>query len=279
MPISPQTQANPIRNLWIISRFELTRLFRTPRGLLSLLTFAVVWYFILRYPVNFAAKLIPMKDFNDNISEMFGQIGLDKVLGWPVDEFSVYWMISLYLFPVFSILITADQTSSDRSRGTLRFLTLRTSRSSIYFGRFLGQMMIQTILIAGTLMATLAMAMYRDSDVFSGGFQSAIIMFINLFIVIMPFTALMALLSASVRSGKLSTMLAIVSWGVLSGFLAWLAYKLPETAFLQEWLPGAQRLDLVQTNGWSTLKQSLLPLIQTAIFLIAGQKIMVRSSI
>lgn len=246
---------------------------------MSLLTFAVVWYFILRYPVNFAAKLIPMKDFNDNISEAFGQVGLDKVLGWPVDEFSVYWMIALYLFPVFSILITADQTSSDRSRGTLRFLTLRTSRSSIYFGRFLGQMMIQTILIASTLMATLAMAMYRDADVFSGGLQSAIIMFFNLFIVILPFTALMALLSASVSSSKLSTMLAVVIWGVLSGFLAWLAFKLPETAFLQEWLPGAQRLDLVQTNGWSTLNQSLLPLIQTTVFLIAGHRIMVRSSI
>ena len=45
-------------HLLLISQFELKRGFATRKGLLSLVTFAVVWYFILLYPLRFAAELL-----------------------------------------------------------------------------------------------------------------------------------------------------------------------------------------------------------------------------
>ena len=45
-------------HLLLITQFELKRGFATRKGILSLVTFAVVWYFILLYPLRFAAELL-----------------------------------------------------------------------------------------------------------------------------------------------------------------------------------------------------------------------------
>ncbi len=268
-----------MKNLFIIARFELVRLFLTPRGLVSLATFAIIWYFLFRYPINLAADFVLMGEFSQGIAEKFGQVGLENLLSWEVPEMAVYWVVALYVLPVFSILISADQTCSDRSRGTLRYLSLRTSRDSIFFGRFLGQMLILSILIAVTLAGAVILALWKNSAIFSDALQASLIIGTNLIIVLLPFTAMMALISATVKSARLSTMLAIISWGLLNVFVTWLAFKIPATEFLKGWLPGAQRVALVNSIGWDTLSHSLLPLMQMAFFLLAGRYLMQRSSL
>jgi ABC-type transport system involved in multi-copper enzyme maturation permease subunit len=268
-----------LRNLLIIAKFELVRLFLTPRGLVALVTFAIIWYFLLRYPINLAADVVLSADFSEAISEKFGEVGLANLLEWQVPEMVVYWVVALYIFPLFAILITADQTCSDRSRGTLRFLSLRTSRDSIFFGRFIGQMLILAILIVATLVGAILLAVWKNSYVLNDALQVSLLIGINLFIVLLPFTALMALISATVRSARLSIMLAIISWGLLTGLTAWLAFKYPAVEFIQGWLPGGQRSDLVKSNGWESLNYSILPLVQMVIFLLAGRYIMRRSSL
>ena len=47
-----------LNHISLISQFELKRLFTTPKGLLYLLTFAVVWLLILYYPIRFASNFI-----------------------------------------------------------------------------------------------------------------------------------------------------------------------------------------------------------------------------
>ncbi|MFT4929400.1 MAG: Cu-processing system permease protein [Phenylobacterium sp.] len=275
----PSHTPTTIGNLLIISRFELVRLFQTTRGLMSIAAFAIIWYFILRYAIQTASQFVGIPGFRESVGEMFGQVGLRNLLDWPVAEFTVFWLFSLFLFPLFSITITADQTSSDRSRGTLRFLTLRTSRDSIFFGRFLGQMMILTLLISGTVTATLLMAVYNNSDNLASSLNSAIIMGINLIIVVMPFTAMMAMFSAAVRSSRLAITAATICWGVLQGLIGYLSYKWAFFEPLSMILPGHQLPDLIQTTQWETLQHSPLPLIQTAVLLLIGRTIVARSSL
>ncbi len=277
--VQKNTMSHQLKNLLIIAKFELVRLFLTPRGLVSLATFAIIWFFLLRYPINLAADIVLSADFSQTISAKFGEVGLANLLKWKVPEMAVYWVVSLYVFPLFAILISADQTCSDRSRGTLRFLSLRTSRDSIFLGRFVGQMLILGFLIITTLAGAILLAVWKNPYVFTEALQASVLIGVNLFIVLLPFTALMALISATVRSARLSTMLAIISWGLLSGFSAWLAMKIPATEFLQGWLPGGQRIDLVKTNGWNTLSYSLLPVLQMIVFLLAGRFFMNRSSL
>ena len=51
-------QPNFFNHLVLISVFELKRGFATRKSILPLVTFVVVWYFILLYPIRFAAELL-----------------------------------------------------------------------------------------------------------------------------------------------------------------------------------------------------------------------------
>jgi hypothetical protein len=64
-------------HLLLISLFELKRAFATRRGLLSLITFAVVWYFILLYPLRFAAELLVQEKGLKKALSFLDFIGLD----------------------------------------------------------------------------------------------------------------------------------------------------------------------------------------------------------
>ena len=268
-----------MKNLFTISRFELVRLFQTPRGLMSIVAFAIIWYFILSYPILKAAQFIAIPGFRESVGDFFGPLGLSNLLNWPVAEFTVFWLFALFLFPLFAVLITADQTSSDRSRGTLRFLTLRTSRDSVFFGRFVGQMLILTLLVSGTLAATLGMTLYNGMASTTDAINSALTMGVNLIIVVMPFTAMMAVLSATVRSSRLAIIMAIICCGLGLGIINYLAYKWSVLEPLIYLIPGQQIPSLIQATGWETLNHAIVPLLQTAVFLLIGRTVLARSSL
>jgi hypothetical protein len=269
-----------LRNLWIISQFELVRLFQTPRGLMSMAAFAIIWYFILKEAIYRISQFVGIPGFKESAGDFLGQGGFTNLLEWPVAEFTVFWLFSVLLFPIFTVLISSDQTSSDRSRGTMRFITLRASRDSIFFGRFIGQLMIQALLITGILAATFGMSHWSNSLNWAEALDSAFIMGINLMIVVLPFTAMMAFFSASVRSSRLAIILAILSMGVTVGLIQLAAYhwwqKLDMLMYI---IPGQQLIDLVQSNDWATLKHAWLPIAQTVVFLFLGRTVTARSSL
>ena len=272
-------QPNAMRNLWLICQFELVRLFQTTRGLVAIAAFAVVWYFILRYPIYQSAQFISSPNFAEVIEEMFGRFGLQQLTGWIVAEFVVFWLAALMLLPIFSMFISADQTSSDRERGTMRFLTLRASRDSIFFGRFLGQLLIQAILLSAVISATFVMTIYNNPDQWQQAINSALLIAVNLMIVSLPFTAMMALCSALVRSSKLALALAIISCGVGIGLVSYIVHHFPTLDFLFYLIPGLQIFELAASSQWSTFEYATLPLVQTVVLLIIGRTVINRSSL
>ena len=259
------------RNTWLIARFEIFRLFGSPRGWFALTAFAVIWFFILRYPIFEASSALQQADTQLMLSRVFGMIGLYKLMAWPLPELIAYWLISLVLLPLAVVVASADQTSSDRSRGTLRFLSLRTSRDSIFFGRFLGQWLVQILLICISLLATLGMAVWRQHSLSLAALEAALIIGLNLMIVLAPFTALMALCSVLVRSSRLAICLAIVGGGALIGVISWAGWYFPDVLRLLQYLPGAQLPALLANQGWATLQEAMLPLIQTLVLLTLGR--------
>lgn len=271
MPVTAFSLPKFCRNTWLIAHFEIVRLFGSPRGWFALAAFAVIWFFILRYPIFEASSALQQADTQLMLSRIFGMIGLYKLMAWPLPELIAYWLISLLLLPLAVVVASADQTSSDRSRGTLRFLTLRTSRDSIFFGRFLGQWLVQILLICISLLATLGMALWRQHSLSLAALEAALIIGINLVIVLAPFTALMALCSVLVRSSRLAICLAIVGGGVLIGLISWAGWYFPDVLRLLQYAPGAQLPALLANQGWATLQQAMLPLIQTLVLLTLGR--------
>jgi hypothetical protein len=262
------------RQSWLLARFELLRLLATRRGWLMMSAFVVIWFFILRFPMLKAAVKLQEPETLLMLTQLFGMAGMQQVLTWPLPEYVVYWLLSLILFPLMVLFCAADQTSSDSSRGTLRFIALRASRSAIFFGRFLGQVAAQVLLISSSLIATLGMGWWRQGHLSLAILEATLIIAINLLVVLLPFIALMAVASALAKSARLAVSLVIVGAGLLLGLIQWAGHYLPVLLQVQDFLPGAQLTELLATAGWGTLQLAWLPLLQTVLLLAAGWAVM-----
>lgn len=67
---------------------------------------------------------------------------------------------------------------------------------------------------------------------------------VNLILVVLPFTALMATLSAQLKSARQATLWAILIWTFLAGIINGFAYYLPALAFLKLLIPSNQLAEL-----------------------------------
>ncbi|NRB40641.1 MAG: ABC transporter permease subunit [Pseudomonadales bacterium] len=252
-----------IQSVGIIIQQEFQRLFFSRQGGLYLFAFIFFWALMLRYVIV-------------NVSNFLAQQGAQT--DWSDTVFSTYFNISLYLFPLLCIFIAANQTGADRERGTLRLLLMRTSRDVIFFGRFLAQVCIQYCLILFTATSTLLLGFYYQGFNLSA-VSNAFIMASNIALVLLPFIALMALLSASFKSSKQATISAALIWSMASGIITGISHYFPAVEPLKMLIPGMQFSSLSLLEGVEMFSMAYIPLLQTAALLIAGRFIMHRSSV
>lgn len=261
-----------------IAGFELVRMFLTKRGLIALAAFALVWVIILRYPIGQAVGLVSSPEFEQIARDISGSIGLSKLLDWPEAEIAMYWLIALYSFPIFALFISSDQTVGDRERGTLRFISLRSTRFEILFGRFLGQLAVLSCLVGITLVATLAVLGYREPSLLMSGIVRALSLFFILVITFAPFVALMSLINTFARSSRLSIVIAILYFfagGIVVSLIQW---QLPGLTVLDYIFPGMQ-IEKVAGQNLSLLVTLSIPLLQSVVFIAIAHRIFARSSL
>lgn len=264
LPSSQLERPNVATTLWVIIQLELERLFTSRTGLLYLSAFGFFWYLLLRYVIF-------------NISSFISQSNMSGD-DWSNTVFSTYFNVGLYVFPLLCIFIAANQTGSDRERGTLRFIVLRCERATLFFGRFLSQVLIQFILIIATLISTLGVGFYN------GGFSlvalnNALIMATNLGLVLLPFIAMMSLLSAVVKSPRQATLIAGLIWGLATAIITGLSHYFPFLEPVKMVVPGMQFDALSDLEGAAMFSLSYIPILQCAVLLVAGHHVMKRTSL
>lgn len=280
LPIEDKTMRTGFFNhLLLICQFEIKRSFATRKGLLSLVTFAVIWYFILLYPLRFAAGLVLQENGLNQHFSFFDFIGFGSIQHWSIPEFGVFWQLALMIFPMLSITLAADQTSSDQERGTLRFIVMRSSRDRVLFGRFTGVMIIQALLIGAAALSTLVLVLSRDVSLVSSALPDLFALIVNLILIVLPFTAMMAALSAQVKSARQATLWAILIWTFMAGIISGLAYYVPGLGFLKLLIPGYQLSEVAQLSGWQALQLAYIPLLQSLVLLAFGRWIMARQAL
>jgi Cu-processing system permease protein len=267
-----------IHRLFILIQFELIRIFKTKNGLIALSAFCAVWFILLYYMVSSATELIFSDGFKIVASTLFGSLGLNALLEWPVAEFAIYWLLAVYSFPLFALFVTSDQTCSDKARGTLRFITLRATRSEILIGRFLGQFLIIVVLIFLTLIACIALAASRDATLLLPAIQQAIVLFIELSILITPFIALMSFFNSVLSSAKMSIVASILFYTIGALLIGFVQFRLNSGYFLDYLFPGTQISKVLSLEGLD-FKHYLIPLLQTVVLLFAADKLLKRASI
>lgn len=275
---NPSLIQKSLFRMWALAKFELIRLFFTKRGTLALLAFITAWFLILYYPVNSAVSIVASDGFKEMAKDTFGMLGLSELLNWQVSEFTLYWLIALYSFPVFALGASSDQTCADRTRGTLRFISLRATRNEILFGRFLGQTLIIAILILLTLLATAGMAWWRDSNLLVPALLKVGQLFIELTIVVLPFIALTSFFNSFLRSAKLTSVITLLFFGLGTILVSLLSYKIASAHYLNYIFPGVQLSDIVGQNIFS-LTNYIIPIVQTCCYLTLASIFMKRSAL
>ncbi len=265
-----------MKNVFLIARYELVRLLSTRRGWVSIVAFALVWLMLLYYVIFQASRVLAQDGGTGLVSSVLDMLGMDRLTSWAVPELAVYWFFGLMLLPFFCITLTADQTASDRSRGTLRFLVLRSTRWQIFFGRYFGQMLVLLLFIVASLVTTLPVVFYRDAGALPDWLALVLPVLVNLMIVLLPYTALMALVSVLAKSARQATLYAIILWIVVWFASRMIMNQLPGLEFLNWAMPGSQIRALLTSVGWDALRLAHIPLIQTLVLLLLGWWLMQR---
>ncbi len=256
--------SNMFSSMKIIIALELERTFTSRQGLVYLLAFAFFWYMLLKYAV-----------FNETLMMMNQVMGADSI----ADKlFANYFKVAMYFFPMLCLFVAANQTGSDRERGTLRFMTLYCSRDTIFFARFLSQVFIHYILISLSALSTLLYGLYGGDFSFQA-LSHSLIASANLALIILPFIALMAVLSAAVKSPRQATFYAGLIWSIASGIISLISYYVPAADALNMLVPGMQFSQLTSLNGSAMFSLAYIPLVQCALLLILGREIMRRRSL
>jgi ABC-type transport system involved in multi-copper enzyme maturation permease subunit len=272
------TPSGPM-HVWLIAQNEVSKRFTNTQGIVALIAFLLIWSVILLYPVKEAAHFLLEPEFKQLAIGVFGPQALDQLFQWPVAELAIFWCAALYLFPMFSIFISADQFSSDKQRGTFRFYALRVSRDGLFFGRFLGQMLIQLALVSLTLVAAIILVLMRDPSLILPAMGSSLYILVNVFIVLLPYTAVMALFSLYAKSARQATIFAVILWTLISLTISIINSQFPALDFLHWILPGSQIVSMLNTQGASALMFAPIPLLQTALILFIGRLYMQRSAL
>ena len=257
-----------IRNILLIEMLELRRALTTRRGISVIVALALIWALLLRYGVYGAAQWL--NSGGNAIGSMINSTTIRSLLNWEIAEFAVFWIISLYLFPLFCLVLSADQTATDRARGTLKLISLHATRGSIFIGRFTGMLLTQLLLLALVIIATLIVVLLRDPALFAVALETAIIVFVNLALLIAAYTAAMALISVFATSARQATTWAVILWIAIGIAIFWAGRYVPQVEVLRWILPGAHIRHLLQQNSWQTLQIAFVPLLQTLALLAAG---------
>ncbi|MBR9727784.1 ABC transporter permease subunit [Shewanella intestini] len=268
-----------MRQIGLITQFEMTKRFINRGGMFALAAFTLVWALIILFPVERASSLLMNPSFKELVNNLAGPETFNQLFAAPVAEYAVLWCIALYVFPMFSLFISADQFCSDKQRGTFRFLTLRVSREQLFFGRFIGQMLIQAVLIIIALLATFFLVLTRDSSLLLPSMSAAFFMLINLIIVLLPYVAVMAVFSLIAKTARQASTFAIVLWTITSIIISIINTQYPNLAFLHYILPGSQISSMINSLGLSALTFAPIPIIQTIILLFLGKVIIQRSAL
>jgi ABC-type transport system involved in multi-copper enzyme maturation permease subunit len=201
--------------------------------------------------------------------------GLDPWTSFLLEErpalLSAIFLVLLFGMPFVISFLAYNQVSGDIQSHGLRYLLLRTERSNIYFGRFLGTVIFSTAVMA-IIVATIVFYLGMKTRIYPAlalvgwGAHG----FLALALLMVPYIAVCSLISASVDSPFLSLILAkLTIAGVLLlavlGSVAWKPAK-----YLLYALPWAWQGNLLHPAPAHCVGAALACLVYTAVFLMLG---------
>ena len=184
---------------------------------------------------------------------------------------SAIFLVLLFGMPFVISFLAFNQVSGDVQNHGLRYLLLRTERSNIYFGRFLGTVIFSTAVMA-FIVVTITFYLGMKTRIYPAAALAgwAAHGFLALAILMLPYIAVCSLISASVDSPFLSLILAKVTIAgvLLLGVLGSFAWK--PAKYLMYALPWGWQSNLLHPEPGRSLSAVFACLVYTGLFLMLG---------
>ena len=184
---------------------------------------------------------------------------------------STIFLVLTFGMPFVISFLAYNQISGDNQNHGLRYLLLRTERSNIYFGRFIGTVVFSTAVMA-IIVATITFYLGAKTRIYPAPalIGWAACGFLALSLLMVPYIALCSLISVSVDSPLLSLVVAkLVIAGVLFlaiiGSMAWKPAK-----YLKFALPWGWQCNLLHPEPARWMGAVAGCLVYAAVFLMLG---------
>lgn len=259
-----------LQHVVVLARYELAKAVVSARGVLFLVLYGIIWFWIL------------WKLADGNATWLAGSEG-NMVAAWLLDpvvarhlfvdnppSLSAFLVLALSLLPLFVLWGSGDQTASDIGNKHLRFLIPRCGRLEIYVGRFIGAVLfISAFHLIIVAIATL-ISSFTDPGSATASFGFGLRVAFIVLLYALPYIALMALVGALTGSAPVAVLTAISAYAIIAVFANLLSMSWPEAEWLGYLLPSPLKAHLMTGKTTTLLAASAGLLAYTTAYFVAG---------
>jgi len=206
------------RHIGVLIRHDLRYTLSSPRGLLFLVFFGLVWGWLLWKLAGGWGERLASPQAGFLLSQMFDSTVAQMFQDRP-PTLAAYFLVAAMLTPYFSILASCDQTATDIGTRHIRFLIPRVGRAEIFVSRLVGASIVMVFaqVAAGIAATIIACVVHGGAEITTGAIVGYGVQVTCLLIVYsLPMVALMSLVSAGMGSIGLALLVGLGGYVLLS---------------------------------------------------------------
>ena len=260
------------RHIGVLVRHDLRYSLSSPRGLLFLIFFALLWGWAFYKLAGGAAENLGKGQDSLLIAWLFDIKVLQLVQERP-PTLVAYFVVATLLTPLFAMLGSCDQTATDLGTRHIRFLIPRVGRAEIFIARFIGAAVLvtgaQLLAGVGATIVTLIASDNGSGEIIAFGAQVTAI----LVVYSLPFVALMSFVSAAMASVGLALLVGLGGYILLTIALSAAPLKGTAATIVPLLLPSGLKQFFHQPDIGPALAAAAACFIYVAVYAALGWQV------
>lgn len=259
-----------LQHVLVLARYELVKAVASARGVLFLVLYGIIWFWILWKLSSGSAAWLAEPDGNALASWLLDPDVARHLFVDNPPTLSAFLLLALSLLPLFVLWGSGDQTASDIGNKHLRFLIPRCGRLEIYVGRFVGAVVFITAFHLLLVAVATIISSYADPNSAGESFAFGVRVAFVVVLYALPYIALMALFGALTGSAPVAVLTAISAYVVVAVFANLLSMSWPAAQWMGYLLPSPLKPQLLTGDTASLLTAAAGLLAYTAVYYTVG---------
>ena len=262
-----------LQHVFVLARYELAKSTVSARGVLFLVLYGIIWFWILWKLSEGHAGMLARPEGSAVAAWFLDPLVAKHLFIDNPPTLSTFLLLALSLLPIFVLWGSGDQTASDIGNKHLRFLIPRCGRLEIYVGRFLGAVgfifAFHLVIVAAATVISMVTDPEGAGAVLGFGVQVAF----TVLVYTLPYVALMAFIGALTGSAPVAVLTAISAFAVIAIVANLMSMTWPQAEWLGYLLPAALKPQLLSGDFGSVLAAGGGMLVYTAVYFAIGWRV------